>query len=98
LLLCGKPACNSETPVGASDPWIGLSPTRGSGIGTLAIAVDPAGLAPGLYTGLVTIINTSPPADLRAGLAALPESVDIPVTMLVLPEKERKVYLPLVRR
>jgi hypothetical protein len=82
----------------ASDPWIGLSPTRGSGIGTLAIAVDPAGLAPGLYTGLVTIINTSPPADLRAGLAALPESVDIPVTMLVLPEKERKVYLPLVRR
>jgi hypothetical protein len=82
----------------ASDPWIGLSPMRGSGIGTLAIAVDPAGLAPGLYTGLVTIINTSPPADLRAGLAALPESVDIPVTMLVLPEKERKVYLPLVRR
>jgi len=82
----------------ASDPWIGLSPMRGSGIGTVGIHVNPAGLAPGLYSGLVTIANTSPPADLRAGLSALPESVDIPVTMLVLPEEEWRVYLPLIRR
>ncbi|MFN2182694.1 MAG: hypothetical protein ACK2UU_01825 [Anaerolineae bacterium] len=43
-------------------------------------------------------MNTSPPADLRAGLTILPESVDIPVTMLVLPEKEWRIYLPLIRR
>jgi hypothetical protein len=82
----------------ASTAWITLSPTRGSGIGTVSIQVNPGGLAPGLYSGLLNITNTSPAAYRQSSLSALPESVDIPITMLVLPDKERAVYLPLVRR
>ena len=78
----------------ASAPWVLLDQTAGRGIGALAIRVSPAGLVPGLYSGSLVITNVS----LRGVQAALPESVTIPVTMLVLPPKEYRVYVPLVAR
>ncbi len=82
----------------ASAAWINLSPPNGSGVGTLSIAVNPAGWAAGVYSGTVTITNVSEPARASSGQTALAESVNIPVTLLVLPPKEQKLYLPLVQR
>jgi hypothetical protein len=76
----------------ATPPWITLNPTGGSGIGTLDINVNPEGMAAGPYTGTITITNTSGPA------LGLPESVGIPVRMVVLPPKEHRLYLPVVER
>jgi len=87
------------SPLGSSiaSAWDGICNGR-SGIGTLTIQVSPAGLQPGLYTGSVVITNPGMPLRPESATNALVESVTIPVTMLVLPPKEHKVYVPLVAR
>jgi hypothetical protein len=78
--------------------WIVLSNARGVENETLGVSVDPAGLAPGVYAGSLTIA-TIPPAGSHAPTIALQESVTIPVELVVLPEKEpRKIFLPLLHR
>lgn len=92
ILNAGGGALDWEARASAS--WILLDQSAGRGIGALTIRVSPAGLGPGLYSGSLVITNVS----LRSVQAALPESVTIPVTMLVLPPKEHKVFIPLVAR
>jgi uncharacterized protein (TIGR03437 family) len=43
----------------AGDPWVVLSPASGATPGTLAISVNPAGLAAGTYSSTVQITSTS---------------------------------------
>ncbi len=45
----------SATSTGGS--WLSVTPKAGTGSGTLKAAVDPTGLAPGSYTGSITIAN-----------------------------------------
>lgn len=82
----------------ASAPWIRLSPASGSGAGAFAIAIEPAGMAPGRYTGAITVTNTTARASAQSAMAAQAEEASIPVTMLVLPPKASQLYLPLVSR
>ncbi|HET8756444.1 MAG TPA: LamG-like jellyroll fold domain-containing protein [Solirubrobacteraceae bacterium] len=56
-------------------PWLSVSPTGGSGDGTLTVTPDTAGLAAGTYTATVTIS--------AAGAAGSPRTV--PVTLTVDP-------------
>ncbi|HSV69446.1 MAG TPA: hypothetical protein VLI72_04995 [Methylibium sp.] len=41
--------------VGASRSWIRYSPTAGSGAGSVDVSFDPAGLAPGSYSGQISV-------------------------------------------
>ncbi len=81
---------------GSSAGWIVISPTRSIGLGTLTVTVNPHGLAPGTYSGFVTITNAG--LSVAGVAAAQAESVTIPVTLVVLPPKQQEIYLPLVHR
>ena len=79
-----------------SAPWIILSRNSGGDSTLLKINVNPQGLPPGTYSGMVTIINQSmitlKPDTLR------PERAAIKVSLQVLPKQQRELYLPLIRR
>ncbi len=79
----------------ASAPWITIGSNNGSDEGQIKIGVNPRGLAPGFYTGVVTITNMT--AANRAPTAT-DETTSISVSLTVLPSKQLSVYLPLVRR
>ena len=79
----------------ASAPWITVGSTNGSDEGQIKIGVDPRGLAPGYYTGVVTITNAT--SAIHAP-TAIDETTSISVSLTVLPSKQVSVYLPLVRR
>jgi hypothetical protein len=74
-------------------PWINLNITHTY----LDISVDPAGLAPGFYTGTVEI-SSSPAATLNMFGPALPESYTLPVAVTVLRQQETVLYMPLIQR
>lgn len=80
----------------ASAPWITIGSTNGSDEGQVKIGVDPRGLAPGFYTGVVTITNTT--AAIRAPTTIASETTSIAVSLTVLPPKQLELYLPLIRR
>ena len=84
---------------GATQPWITItvSATQGSGGGSIAVSINPAGLAPGRYTGRVSLTNISRPAG-ELAMAALPETVEIPITLLAFPLKQHELNLPLIGR
>jgi glucose/arabinose dehydrogenase len=56
--------------VADDQPWLSASPASGTAPGTLNVTVDPVGLAPGSYTGAVTITpSTGAPQTIAVGLA-----------------------------
>lgn len=81
----------------ASAPWITIGGTNGSDEGQIQIGVDPRGLAPGFYTGVVTITNATR-ALLSKSTTALNETSVISVSLTVLLPKQLEIYLPLIRR
>jgi parallel beta-helix repeat protein len=68
--------------------WLSVSPASGSGPGAIAVTVNAAGLAPGTYTGRITVT--------ALGVAGSPRQVTI--TLVVTDEVQRSLYLPLVQR
>ena len=81
-----------------SAPWITLDQTSGSGFGTLAVNVDARGLAPGHYSGLVTISSGARGSTTRAATDAAAETATVAVEFDVLPVKQLQIALPLMRR
>ncbi|MDX1979536.1 MAG: BACON domain-containing carbohydrate-binding protein, partial [Bryobacteraceae bacterium] len=53
--------------------WLSVSPASGSGNGTLAVTVNPSGLAVGTYTGVITVLS--------AGATNSPDSVNVSLTV-----------------
>jgi hypothetical protein len=90
LLNFGNGALNWTA--GVSAPWIKLSKTSGVGFAPLAIWADPAGLAPGHYSGKVTI------SSLAVGPGIAPETASIDVSLDVHPPKQVRLFLPAVQR
>ncbi len=80
----------------ASAPWIVLGANRGEDSALLDINVNPQGLTPGTYQGVVTITNQSM-ITLKPE-ALLPEQATIKVSLQVLPQQQHDLYLPLIRR
>jgi hypothetical protein len=81
----------------ASAPWITIGSTNGSDEGQIAIGVNPRGLAPGFYTGVVTITN-SPRGLFSKPTTISDETALISVSLTVLPPKQLDLFLPLIRR
>ncbi len=81
----------------ASAPWITIGRTNGSDEGQIGIGVNPRGLAPGFYTGVVTITNSMGALPSRPTVA-LNETTVIAVSLTVLPPKQLELFLPLIRR
>ena len=81
-----------------SAPWITLDQTSGTGFGTLAIGVDARGLAPGHYSGQVTIRSGATSSATRAASDAVGETTTVNVEFDVLPAKQFQISLPLMRR
>ncbi len=78
----------------ASAPWITIGSNNGSDEGQIEIGVDPRGLAPGYYTGVVTITNVTSAINAPT---TTDETTSISVSLTVLPPKQLSVYLPLLR-
>ena len=74
-------------------PWINLNITNTY----LDISVDPAGLAPGFYTGTVEI-SSSPTTTLNTSGPALSESYALPIAVTVLRQQETILYMPIIQR
>ncbi|MBC8162978.1 MAG: hypothetical protein H7Z42_17355, partial [Roseiflexaceae bacterium] len=79
-----------------SAPWITIDQTSGTGFGTLAIGVDARGLAPGRYSGQVTIRSGATGSTSRANGDVLSETATVAVEFNVLPAKQFAIALPLV--
>ena len=79
----------------ASEPWIHLGQSSGQDTSYLEVTVNPTGLAPRVYEGVVTI---SHPGQVGGNGLAIPETAVIPVRLTVLPEKVFAVYLPIMLR
>ncbi|MFB3814850.1 MAG: beta strand repeat-containing protein [Terriglobales bacterium] len=60
-----------------SAAWLSASPTSGSTPGTVAVSVNPGGLAAGTYTGTVTVAST--------GAANTPRTVGVTLTVTAAP-------------
>lgn len=88
---------NLNWTASASHPWIDLPQPDGAENDSLVIKPDPAGLAPGVYTGRVTVFSLSA-VQAPGSPAALQETVTIPVNLVILPAKQIQFYLPTVRR
>ena len=86
---------NLEWQATTNIPWINLNQTDSA----LEIKVDPSLLAPGFYSGTIQIENLSLGGlDLDlAGESPTPikETYTMPVSVLVLREKEHEIYLPM---
>ena len=82
----------------ASAAWITLDQTSGSGFGRLAINVDARGLAPGHYSGQVTILSGALGGATRVAADTVAETATVAVEFDVLPAKQFQVALPLVNR
>lgn len=80
----------------ASAPWIILGADRGADSAWLDINVNPFGMTPGTYNGVVTITNQA--SILNAPTTLLPEQATIKVSLQVLPPQQHELYLPLIRR
>ena len=81
----------------ASQPWIVLSSLSGIENDDLIIGVNTAGLRPGSYSGSVTILRQPSLASPEA-ISAIQEQVTIPVELVLLPDKETRVYLPFANK
>ncbi|MFW5942284.1 MAG: hypothetical protein ACOCXI_10815 [Chloroflexota bacterium] len=68
--------------------WLSVTPTGGDTPGSMMVTLDPAGLAPGTYTGEIEISAAGAPND--------PQTVG--AVMEVLPQQEMRLLLPLIRR
>jgi hypothetical protein len=69
-----KPTLAWQTAVSTTDglSWLGATPASGSGNGTLAVSVDPAGLQPGIYHGTVAVFDPAQPGTrAEAGITLL---------------------------
>ena len=84
--------------VQVSDPWILVSQMNGQDDQPLQVQADPVGLSVGVHEGTITIRTTRSARNGALAPNALPESVTIPVTLVVLPAKQLEVFLPLVTR
>jgi hypothetical protein len=78
-----------------SDEWITLSQTGGNGNANLFIGVDPAGLAPGNYTGEVVISSMAAGGGAGGGVV---ETMTIGVQLAVLDAQQFTVRLPVILR
>jgi hypothetical protein len=59
-------------------PWLSASPASGTAPGTVSVTINPAGLAPGSYTGTVTVTpSTGPPQTVAVGLAVAAPSTGL---------------------
>ncbi|GIV95366.1 MAG: hypothetical protein KatS3mg057_0023 [Herpetosiphonaceae bacterium] len=80
------------------DSWIVPSSSSGAGPAVIDISVDPRGLSPGRYRGMLTITSVPGASDLLNSSTALSETASIEVELEVLPAKLFKMYLPLSSR
>ncbi|MFQ5594495.1 MAG: hypothetical protein ACE5HA_10120, partial [Anaerolineae bacterium] len=82
-----------------SASWITLSDSSGTAPSELLIGVNPKGMAPGRYNGMVTI-NTSSAAEtfglLTADANSRGETATVEVSVQVLPPRQYSLYLPLL--
>jgi hypothetical protein len=84
-----------------SQTWITLSQTSGSGPALIKVNVNLAGLAPGTYTGTITIQSRSIPGDQPSGPSGarpVTETVVISVQFTVQPTQEKIVFIPVVNK
>jgi hypothetical protein len=80
--------------------WLTFDEDNGSGDATLRFTARPAGLSPGVYSGIITI-RTLPPAGLAGSF--IQETAEVLVTFVVMPEilppdTTSYIFLPLVFR
>jgi Bacterial TSP3 repeat len=97
ILNLGAGTMNWQVRV--SQPWILVSQLSGQDDQPLLVKADPSGLAVGNYQGSITIL-LSRAAQTNHPLAAdtLQQTLTIPVTLVVLPEKHLDLYLPVIGR
>ncbi len=81
-----------------SQRWIMLSSFSGGENENLAISVDITGLVPGVYSGEILVFTLPAVQSPTLETASIQESVSIPVTLVILPEKQFDLYLPLMER
>jgi hypothetical protein len=79
----------------ASDPWITLGAASGGDLSTLPIGVNPAGLAPGHYSGSVTITGVNG-AGSGEGIGPGSETATIVVSLDMLPPKQADLLFPFI--
>jgi len=82
----------------ASAPWIVLGDNAGEDSALLDVNVNPQGLMPGTYSGVVTITNQSLIARVLQPDSLLPEQATIQISLQVLPPQQQELYLPMIRR
>jgi uncharacterized protein (TIGR03437 family) len=71
----GTTVGNTTFVAGADATWLTVSPSSATSPATLAVSVNPAGLAPGSYSGTITLTSADP---------AYPP-VSVPVTLTITP-------------
>jgi hypothetical protein len=84
-----------------SASWIVLDQTQGTGDSLVKVGVNPAGLAPGVYTGQVTISGFEAGSANMSAMSvsdAVTETATIDVQFEVLPAQQFDLFLPLVMR
>jgi hypothetical protein len=59
----------------ADQPWIGVAPSSGNGVGSVNISTNPTGLVPGTYNGSVTFTSGSNTAVVNVSLTVVAPAI-----------------------
>jgi len=66
----------------ADQPWIGVAPSSGNGVGSVNISVNPAGLVPNTYNGSVTFSSGANTATVNVSLTVAAPAIQTNLTSL----------------